>query len=411
MTTYNLHHQNNTQGDPSPDTIGIAAELGRQLSSPEFSRSWSDVVANRSPSPPQGQEMYPDVQASAGMAIERNVSESDKASRKSSEEEENPNPWVKVTRRRSKSLEYPRRNKTIFTQKPQVEFDPVIDAAERQLTNEQRLNIQKQYGQVARKPSAETRGEGASKTKGKGANSTNWGNAGIPNREQNIDVQAAELRHYQLLKEQAQKKTYNQKNNEVTKEPRAKKARRDKPVSERCSQTPALSTLAEQRLQDIAKQRYDQRAIKTTARKAEINPVEQVASKSYLGQAPKNSCKAEKRRRPASLRGSNEARTSSRFPEKKDRGQLKPALSDKEQNELLAAGKCFCCKETGHVAQQCSKGTFIRSDKSGKPPEVPSFGIDVAMDEAELFQELASTTETLYGVGVGSISFDLETHP
>ncbi|KAG6805047.1 hypothetical protein H0H92_000984, partial [Tricholoma furcatifolium] len=105
MTSYNLRRRNNT-GEALSNVAASAARSGEQSPSQEpFSRSWSDVVANRSPSPPQGQEMYPDVRASADAAIERSldnpdrgtVSESDsKASRKSSEErDENPNPWVK----------------------------------------------------------------------------------------------------------------------------------------------------------------------------------------------------------------------------------------------------------------------------------------------------------------------------
>ncbi|KAG6824154.1 hypothetical protein H0H92_007833, partial [Tricholoma furcatifolium] len=549
--------------------------------------------------------------------------------------------------------------------------------------------------------------EGTSKSKGKGADPANWGNAGIPDEEQNLEAQAAELGHYQKLKKRGEEqpitKDYDKPDKTKPNEPQYKKARlsnrNDTPASERRSNTPALSMLAERRLKDLTKGRYGRKTT-TTARRAEINPVEQVASKSYLGQALKNSRKAGRRRRtpspsnsdpsssssssersssstssdedssssendssseednspvrqrnrsrknrsrrrakptkstlkpipPKEYDGSPDARSYHRFvtegtaylqdgkvkprrqafilsyylkdkaydfytqrvsmnasewgledflrelfnycfpinyrlkqreklkrsfqndksvtefcfeleelymmigisderekviklwhslrpgiqkalwrerlnpevstweevseaaqiieisegvmdpregrsqarkagnsrrdnqspnrtrkshnrrhaferrnhrfqnknyepkpdrdhqrsgerttprtaprsSEKRDRGPEKPSLSEKERNELLAAGKCFRCKETGHVARQCPKGTFVRSDKSGKPPGVPSFGIDLALDEAELFQELASTTETLYGVGVGAISFDLETHP
>ncbi|KAG5635146.1 hypothetical protein H0H81_012288 [Sphagnurus paluster] len=103
--------------------------------------------------------------------------------------------------------------------------------------------------------------------------------------------------------------------------------------------------------------------------------------------------------------------------QKKSDGDKKPewkpklTMSDRERNKLLAAGKCFKCKEAGHVARQCPKGTFVKSDKSGKAPGVPNFSIGIDLDWVEESRQLAATTEELYGVGVGSVSFDLETYP
>lgn len=37
----------------------------------------------------------------------------------------------------------------------------------------------------------------------------------------------------------------------------------------------------------------------------------------------------------------------------------KPNLSEKEKAELLAIGKCFNCKEPGHLSQNCSKGNTV----------------------------------------------------
>jgi hypothetical protein len=32
-----------------------------------------------------------------------------------------------------------------------------------------------------------------------------------------------------------------------------------------------------------------------------------------------------------------------------------PSLSTQERNELLATGKCFLCKEVGHLGRNCPK--------------------------------------------------------
>ncbi|KAG5641582.1 hypothetical protein DXG03_004695, partial [Asterophora parasitica] len=99
------------------------------------------------------------------------------------------------------------------------------------------------------------------------------------------------------------------------------------------------------------------------------------------------------------------------FAMHKDTWNSKLQLSDKERNELLEAGKCFKCKETGHVSQHCPKGTYVRSDKSGKAPGIPNFSIGIDLKNAEQARELAETTEELYGIGVGSISFDTIRYP
>ncbi|KIM42784.1 hypothetical protein M413DRAFT_408828 [Hebeloma cylindrosporum] len=65
----------------------------------------------------------------------------------------------------------------------------------------------------------------------------------------------------------------------------------------------------------------------------------------------------------------------------------KPNLSDKEKSELLASGKCFNCKEAGHLARNCPKGNTVRSS-STRPPGVPNFNIELEALEEESSDEV-----------------------
>jgi len=53
---------------------------------------------------------------------------------------------------------------------------------------------------------------------------------------------------------------------------------------------------------------------------------------------------------------------------------LKSNINKEERAELLASGKCFACKEAGHIASNCPKSNTMRSSSSSQP-EVPSFNI------------------------------------
>jgi hypothetical protein len=66
----------------------------------------------------------------------------------------------------------------------------------------------------------------------------------------------------------------------------------------------------------------------------------------------------------------------------------KSNISDKEKAELLASGKCFTCKEAGHLARNCPKGNTMRSSGS-RPPGVPNFNIELeALNEEESEEDL-----------------------
>ncbi|GJF00986.1 polyprotein, partial [Phanerochaete sordida] len=59
----------------------------------------------------------------------------------------------------------------------------------------------------------------------------------------------------------------------------------------------------------------------------------------------------------------------------------RPKLSDRERAELQAAGKCFVCREPGHLSRNCPRANSARSSRSGRPPGVTINTIDVAGTE------------------------------
>jgi len=70
-------------------------------------------------------------------------------------------------------------------------------------------------------------------------------------------------------------------------------------------------------------------------------------------------------------------------------------LSDKEKTELAAAGKCFECREPGHVARNCPLRSRVTSSSGNRPPGVASFSIELG-EELRL-RDLAASTASLSG--------------
>ena len=52
-------------------------------------------------------------------------------------------------------------------------------------------------------------------------------------------------------------------------------------------------------------------------------------------------------------------------------------LTDKEMAQLRAEGKCFNCKEPGHMSRNCPHKNTVKGSGGNKPPGVPSYSMDM----------------------------------
>ena len=77
-------------------------------------------------------------------------------------------------------------------------------------------------------------------------------------------------------------------------------------------------------------------------------------------------------------------RMMSQIRQESNRPPSHPTLTEKEKAELV--GKCYICKEAGHVAWNCPQGNKVKSG-TGKPPGTSDFNIEFN-DEVEVLESL-----------------------
>ena len=94
---------------------------------------------------------------------------------------------------------------------------------------------------------------------------------------------------------------------------------------------------------------------------------------------------------------------------RKPGGRDAPPISKAERADLLAEGKCFRCKETGHLSRNCPKGNTMKGGRGGRPPGFSSNNIEFDFGKVDHLQSLAETTEILGDtLTVGLIHFQTE---
>ncbi|TFK31386.1 hypothetical protein BDQ12DRAFT_582627, partial [Crucibulum laeve] len=74
-------------------------------------------------------------------------------------------------------------------------------------------------------------------------------------------------------------------------------------------------------------------------------------------------------------------------------------MSEKERAELLAANKCFRCKEVGHLARNCPKANMVASSSSKPPGKSALHNIQPELASDEEDEEI----EVLHGLPLGMI--------
>jgi hypothetical protein len=215
-------HNQTTVGEsilPSADAGSSTRDASTHPSpSAPATRSYSDVVAASSPpSSPDGirkssdnlleREGALDASVNVGTGLEPSDTEDASGDTSSfiSNQEDNGQPWIEVKPRRSRSLDSLKRNKVTFLKHAKSatrdQRDPVLEAAEKSLTPDQRERIRKRRTAVrTRSGSNSSRGEGTSQAKGKGPDPRDWGNVNIDPEELDAEKQKRQIEHYNLRK-------------------------------------------------------------------------------------------------------------------------------------------------------------------------------------------------------------------
>jgi hypothetical protein len=80
-------------------------------------------------------------------------------------------------------------------------------------------------------------------------------------------------------------------------------------------------------------------------------------------------------------------------------------LTEQEMAQLRAEGKCFLCKEPGHMSRNCPRKNTIKGNGNNKPPGLPSFSMEMSILEDD--SEGNNTLESMPVGVVGIESIDI----
>jgi hypothetical protein len=84
-------------------------------------------------------------------------------------------------------------------------------------------------------------------------------------------------------------------------------------------------------------------------------------------------------------------------------------LSKEKHDKLMSEGRCFICKEMGHMSRQCPKWMMVPSGSRDKPPGVPNYTVHIETNEISEQQLLDESTEVLTKIPLSMACFRYET--
>ena len=339
------------------------------------------------------------IPATAGVAFRNNDVVSDRESDLSepsepSDKDDNPNPWIKVVPRRSRSLDSlsnTRMNKDFISSKNKAlrtEKETVINQAEEQLTTAQKKQISRRYEKIQEKPlnraeSPASQGEGPSHPKGKNVDPWNWGAAQLSDEDLDVDAQRAALESFKVHHKEPLSRLNSENEMPVQKQKTYKRKKKSSKASgNNKTQTP-MSDLTGRHVSKVNDRRSAR--LEKIARNAESRPVNQIAPESYLGRALDNVDKRSHRRRMDSDPDSSDSPDSSSESSSSE-SSSDDEISDSSQDSPRAKKRAK--RKTRHK----HKHPKSRSRKSGLKP-IPPKEYDGAADARSYHRFVTEGTE------------------
>ncbi len=87
-------------------------------------------------------------------------------------------------------------------------------------------------------------------------------------------------------------------------------------------------------------------------------------------------------------------------------GSKRPEISEKEKARRKAAGLCYRCGQSGHMARQCPDGKTVQSDKKNAPPGFSLSNINFDMEALRDLTEMVDDIQD--SIGLRAMSFELK---